>query len=405
MPVYEYNARNRQGKMVIGTLNATSERDLREALREDQLFLTRFKVSFDPDASNSSEGSLFQRIKLRDLVVASRQLATLVRAGIPINEALYACSVQTENRRIAETFRLVRLEVIEGETMSRAMRKHPKVFSDLYCSLVEAGESGGMLDKTLDIAADQLDREADLREKVKAAMTYPILVLFASVAVVAFMLLFIVPTFAKVYVQFHAELPLVTLSLVALSGFLSRWFWLIALAVVAAFILCRQFNKSDRGKLLFDRLKLKIPLVGKVLRKVAIARFCQTFSGMTNGGVPILRALQISSMTTGNKVIGDSIKDVIVAVKEGKMISRPLEETGHFPPMVVKMIQSGEDSGNMPEMLDEINRFYERDIEYSVDRLTKVMEPLMTVMVGGIVLFVLLALYYPVFNLTKVIRR
>jgi type IV pilus assembly protein PilC len=285
------------------------------------------------------------------------------------------------------------------------MRKHPRIFTELYCSLVEAGETGGVLDRTLDVAADQFDKEAELRERVKAALTYPVIVIIAAVAVVAFMLLMIVPTFAKVYVQFHAELPIVTKMLVSLSAFMVQYTWVIFVAIIAIFFAARYYNRTDQGRHFFDLVKLKIPLIGKILRKVAIARFCQTFSSMTNGGVPIIKALIVAGNTTGNVIIRDSVMTVSEAVKEGETFSRPLEATGQFPPMVTKMIASGEDSGNLPEMLDEINKFYERDIEYSVDRLTKIMEPLLTVVVGGIVLFVLLALYYPVFNLTQVIRR
>jgi type IV pilus assembly protein PilC len=407
MPVYEYAARNRQGKLETGTLNADTERELREALRSDSLFLTQFKVKFDPTSSSTQqEAGLFApKVKLRDMVVMSRQLATLVRAGLPINEALNTCSAQTENRTLAKVLRELRLDIIAGDSLSQAMRKHPRIFSELYCSLVEAGEAGGVLDKTLDVAAEQFDKEAELRERVKAAMTYPIIVLVAAFGVVAFMLLMIVPTFAKVYVQFKAELPIVTKLLVVMSGFMVSRGWLFALGVVATYFICRRINRTPKGKRFFDQLKLRIPMVGPLLRKVAVARFCQTFSSMTSGGVPILKALQVSAITSGNVIIEENVLKVAHAVKEGETISKPLEATGQFPPMVTKMIASGEDSGNLSEMLDEINHFYERDIQYSVDRLTKLMEPLMTVVVGGIVLFVLLALYYPVFNLTKVIRR
>jgi type IV pilus assembly protein PilC len=406
MPVYEYVARTREGKAENGTMHADSERDLREALRSDSLFLTKSTVRYDPNATTQPEGGLFKRsVKLRDMVVMSRQLATLVRAGLPINEALHTVSQQTENRTLSEVLQQVRLDIIAGDSMSLAMAKHPRVFTDLYCSLVEAGEAGGVLDKTLDVAAIQFDKEAELRERVKAAMTYPIIVVVAAVLVVAFMLVAIVPTFAKVYVQFKAELPVVTKSLVWLSSFMVTRGWLIIVGIVIFYFLCRWYNRTPNGRKFFDRFKLKIPLVGKVLRKVAIARFCQTFASMTDGGVPILKALQVSGSTSGNTVITEAIQKVTSSIKEGETLAKPLEATGEFPPMVTKMIASGEDSGNLSEMLSEINKFFERDIEYSVDRLTKLMEPLLTVMVGGIVLFVLLSLYYPVFNLTKVIKR
>ena len=275
----------------------------------------------------------------------------------------------------------------------------------MYVSLVEAGEAGGLLDRTLETAAVQFSQEAEIHEKVKAALTYPVLVIVAAAGVVAFMLIVIVPVFANVYQQFHAELPAVTLLLVNISFIVVHW-WLGVLLLGALFVYAlRRYIATPKGRLVFDTLLLKLPLMGKLLRKIAVARFTQTFAGMTSAGVPILRALTISANASGNMVIQRAVMYVAEQVQQGANLGLPLEQTGEFPPVVTRLIAAGEQSGNLDEMLGEITLFYHRDIQYAVEKLTKLMEPLMTIMVGGIVLFILMALYMPIFNLGQVLRR
>jgi type IV pilus assembly protein PilC len=339
------------------------------------------------------------------MVVMSRQLATLVRAGVPIVESLATVALQTENPILADAMREVRLQVVGGIGLAQAMRQHPKVFSDLYCSLVEAGEVGGVLDQTLDIAATQFDKEAVLKAQIKSAMTYPILVMVAAFGVVLFMLLVIVPVFKKVYTQFHANLPSLTQLLVAISDIFVHWWWLAILLIVAIVVGWSTYRKSPGGRLVTDQLFLKLPLVGKVIRKIAISRFTQTFGSATQGGIPILRALAVSANTSGNHVIRNAVMEVATHVQEGAQLAPPLDATGEFPPMVIRMIAAGEKSGSLSLMLDEITKFYERDVDYAVQKLTRLLEPLMTVVVGAIVLFVMLSLYMPIFNLGNVIKR
>ncbi|HEV2474413.1 MAG TPA: type II secretion system F family protein, partial [Chthonomonadales bacterium] len=242
------------------------------------------------------------------------------------------------------------------------------------------------------------------REKVKAAFVYPTIVLIASVGVVFFMLVFIVPVFAKVYDQFHAKLPAVTLSLIVLSNIILHYWWMVGALGVGAVMGVKKYLRTPAGRRLYDKMKLKAPLLGKLNRKIAIARFAETFAGASKAGVPIIRALAISAATSGNVIIIDAVMKGAGLVQEGASLAGPLEQTGEFPPMVTRMVAAGEHSGNLDEMLSELTRFYSRDIEYTVDRLTKIMEPAMTVCVGGIVLFVLLALYMPIFNMTQVLH-
>jgi type IV pilus assembly protein PilC len=407
MPTFSYTARDRAGQQSTGVIAAKDPTEVREVLRNKDLFVTQIKEKSGP--SQGSGGGLFsafskKKVKLTDMVVMSRQLATLVRAGISIVECLYAVAEQTENPVLKHTLSDIRLDVLTGSTLTDAMRKHPKVLSETYTSLVQAGETGGVLETTLEIAATQFDQEAELREKVKAAFVYPIIVLVASVGVVFFMLVFIVPVFAKVYEQFHAQLPAVTQLLVTMSFVIVHYWWMVLLCGIGIVMAFKRYIQTPTGRKIFDQIMLKLPLLGKLNRKIAVSRFTQTFAGAIKAGVPILRALAISAQTSGNVIIMDAIKKVANFVKEGATLSVPLEQTGQFPPMVTRMVSAGEQSGNLDTMLEEITKFYNRDIEYTVGKLTRIMEPAMTVVVGGIVLCVLLALYMPIFNLTNVVR-
>jgi len=405
MPEYLYTARDKGGNLTTGMIFAETDQELRDSLRTNDLYLTEFERRHDSVGKQQQRLFASRKVKLGDLVVMSRQLATLVRAGIPVVEALGTVAVQTENFVLAEALREVRLQVVAGEGLATAMRRHPKIFSELYCSLVEAGEVGGVLDQTLDVAATQFDRDAHLRQQVKAALVYPQLVVVASFGVVLFMLLFIVPIFKKVYTQFHAQLPGTTQLLVQISDFLAAYWWIGALGLISMILGYRRIRRSPKGRLATDRFFLRLPILGTVVRKIAISRFAQTFGSATHGGIPILRALAVSANTAGNYVIRDAVMKVATHVQEGASLAPPLDDTKEFPPMVIRMIAAGEKSGNLTLMLEEITKFYDRDVEYSVQKLTRLLEPAMTVLVGGIVLFVLLALYMPIFNLGNVIKR
>jgi type IV pilus assembly protein PilC len=294
---------------------------------------------------------------------------------------------------------------MSGSTLNDAMAKHPTIFPKLCIALVAAGEAGGMLDKTLDIMADQLDKEANMQAQVKAAMAYPKLVCVACAGVIAFMLTFIVPVFAKVYDQFHAQLPSVTLLLVAMSDFVTKMWWLALLLIFLFIKAMKAFRATKIGTRWFDTIALKMPVFGPIMRKIAIGRFAQTFAGSTRSGIPILNALAVCADTSGNVIIHGAIMKVAAQVSEGAPLAPALDETGQFPPMVTRMIAAGEKSGNLDEMLDEVALFYSRDVDYAIQKMTKMIEPLMTIVVGFIVLFVLLALYMPVFSLSHVIKK
>jgi type IV pilus assembly protein PilC len=405
MPNYTYKARDLSGNLTSGVVFADNDAALRSALRDSRLYLVDYKKSADSGERARGGFGRAKRVKLTDLVVSSRQLATLVRAGLPIIETLATLRAQVENQTLSAALAEIQQDVMSGSTLNDAMAKHPTIFPKLCIALVAAGEAGGMLDKTLDIMADQLDKEANMQAQVKAAMAYPKLVCVACAGVIAFMLTFIVPVFAKVYDQFHAQLPSVTLLLVAMSDFVTKMWWLALLLIFLFIKAMKAFRATKIGTRWFDTIALKMPVFGPIMRKIAIGRFAQTFAGSTRSGIPILNALAVCADTSGNVIIHGAIMKVAAQVSEGAPLAPALDETGQFPPMVTRMIAAGEKSGNLDEMLDEVALFYSRDVDYAIQKMTKMIEPLMTIVVGFIVLFVLLALYMPVFSLSHVIKK
>jgi type IV pilus assembly protein PilC len=404
MPTFQYAARDRAGKQVSGTLSGLDEQAVREQLRRKDLFVTSLVAQRQ---ARTEAGSSIRRkkVSLNDMVIMSRQLATLVRAGLPLVDSLGTLAGQTSNPMLRQTLTEIRGDVLAGSSFSNALAKHPKIFSDLYQSLAHAGEIAGALDETLHVAAEQLDKEQDMREKVKAAFVYPIAVVVTAVAVVFFLLTFVVPVFAGVYEQFHAKLPAPTLLLVTASKMIRSYWYIVLIGAFFGRRMLSRWQATDRGKRVCDQIKLKMPLLGPLNRKIAISRLTRTFGAMVQAGVPILSGLQTSARVTGNSIIMEVVNDAVQKVNEGVRLSVPLEQSGQFPSMVTRMISAGEESGNMDEMLRQITSFYDRDIEYAVQRLTRMLEPILTVVLGVIVGFVLLALYMPIFNLSKVIRR
>jgi type IV pilus assembly protein PilC len=405
MPTFQYVARDRAGKKITGTLAGMDERAIREQLRRKDVFVTTISAQKQGQGQQSSLFARKKKVKLNDMVVMSRQLATLVRAGLPLVESVQVLASQTENAMLKQTLVDVRADVLAGSTFTQAIGKHPAIFSELYQALSNAGEVAGALDETLHVAAEQLDKEQQLKETIKSAFVYPAAVVITAVGVVTFLLIFVVPVFANVYEQFHAELPAPTKLLVFFSKVITKFWWMVGAMIYGAMKLFKKWSQTDKGRKICDSLKLKVPLFGPLNRKVAISRMTRTFSAMVSAGVPILSGLQTAARVTGNVIFMEVITDAIAKVNEGVRLSVPLEQSGQFPNMVVHMIAAGEESGNMDDMLRQVTTFYDRDIEYAVQRLTRMMEPLMTVVLGIIVGFVLLALYMPIFNLSKVIHR
>jgi len=407
MPKYKYVARDRTGKSSNGTLQASDEAELRNILRSNGLFLTQVRgtTGADDHSSAGSPGLFVKGPTLQDMVIATRQLATMMRAGMPMMETLNLVSSQVTKPGLRSAFRELERAVSGGESLSVAMAKYPKIFNKLVIAFVESGEATGNLADTLEACAIQLDREDNLRRKVKAATTYPKIVVAACVGTVAVMIVVVVPVFSQVYRQLGSQLPGPTLLLMNTSDFVIHYGWLVVLLTAIGSYAYKRFADTDDGRKKLDILSLKLPVLGVIFRKIAIARFVQTLSAALRSGVPVLQALQISGNMAGNAVIRDAIVEATQRIREGSPIAGELEKTGEFPLMVTRMLGAGESSGSLDTMLDEVNRFYDRDVEYSVDKLTRMIEPMMTMLVGGIVLLILLALYMPVFNLGKALNH
>lgn len=405
MPNFEYTARDMRGNELTGTLPADGESQLRKALRLDGLFVTHAVRAENQEANSASLLFIGKRVRLGDMVIFSRQLATMVRAGLTILDALDAVESQTENQVLGNIVRDVRKSVMQGKSLADSMKKHPKVFSKLYLALVQAGEVSGSLDQTLEIAGEQIEKESQIQEQIRAALTYPKLVVVASFGMVVFMLMTIVPTFSKVYAQMSAKLPASTMMLISVSKAGRTYWYVFAIAAGSAFFGFQKFKESEKGRAFLDRISLRIPFIGQVVRKIAIGRFAQTFAGAVRGGIPILQALEVSGNTAGNTTIQTAIEAAANRVQGGQGLATSLENSGQFPSMVVRMVAAGERSGELDEMLEHIAKFYQRDADHAIGKLTKLLEPIMTVLVGFIVLFILSALYMPVFSIGKIMKR
>jgi type IV pilus assembly protein PilC len=348
----------------------------------------------------------FQRIKAEELTVATRQLSTMVSSGMTLLRSFYVLEEQTENDKLREAFTAVRKDVEAGLSLSQALARHPTVFNDLYVAMVAAGESGGILESTLLRVADQLEKDDALRRQIKAAMIYPGLIAsFAGIVLIA-LVTFLVPVFEKIFKDFGGDLPVITKFTVWLSHmFIQRWYVLIAV-VVGMVWLFRKWKSSERGRLQWDKLKLRTPMkIGDIVQKVALARFSRTFSGLVSAGVPMLEAIDITGRTSGNKVVELAMNDVQKSVKKGGTLAAPMRNAPTaFPIMVVQMIGVGEETGALEQMLSKIADFYEDQVAAALKALTSILEPLMIMMVGAIVGFIVISMYLPMFQVYDQIR-
>lgn len=404
MPTFAYIARDISGRAVNGTLTGTDERAIREQLRRSNLYVTKMEVHGSSKAAGSQSSLFGGRVKLYDLVVFSRQLSTLVRAGLQLTEALDILAQQTRNETLRAAIKEMYQDIASGSTMSSTMKKHPKLFSELYVSLVEAGETGGLLDQTLDTAAIALDTEMEIREKVRSAFVYPIAVVITAIGVVTFLLAYVVPIFASVYSQFHAELPAITKILVFISACLKSYWWVGVLALTGTVYACSRIYRTYRGRRFFDRLKTRVPLFGHLIEKIGLARTSHTLAALTNAGVPLTRALGTAGRVSGNALVMDAMDEVNLQIQNGTAMGVAMADTRRFPLIMTRMIAAGEQSGNLGEMLEQVARFFDREVDYGVKRLLTMIEPILTIVLGFVVGFILLALYYPIFNLGNVVK-
>src|SRR5215203_877240 len=403
MAVYTYKAMDKQGEIIQDKAEGSGTLAVATELRHQGLLVIDVK---EQGAANKDILEPFKRVKLTDLVVFSRQLATMINAGLPIVRALYVLSEQTENPKLKDVVVEVRKDVEAGNFLSQALEKHPKVFSRLYVEMVKAGEVGGMLDGVLLRVADQMERDQDLRRKVKSAMTYPVVVFILAILAASFMLIFIVPVFAGLFEDLGGTLPLPTRICMAISGILtSFWGILVYAGMALAVVLFLRWKRTEQGRKVWGRAVLRIPAkIGDVMKKVVLARFARTLSTLSAAGVPILQAIEITATSSGNWVVEKALLKSRDAIREGIPLYKPLETEPVFPPMVTRMIAVGEETGDIDGMLTKIAEFYESEVDAAVKALTALIEPIMVVVVGGIVGAIVISMYLPMFEIYNLIE-
>jgi type IV pilus assembly protein PilC len=403
MALYTYRALDKQGEIVQDKLEGAGEMAVAHELRQQGLLVIDVK---EQSVGQKDILEPFKRIKLGDLVVFSRQLATMINAGLAIVRALYVLYEQTENPKLKDVVVAVRKDVEAGSSLSEALEKHPEVFSRLYVEMVKAGEIGGILDGVLLRVADQLERDQDLRRKVRSAITYPMVVLVLAILAASFMLIFIVPVFATMFQDLGGTLPLPTRITMAISDILTSIFGVLVYAGMAlAVVAFLRWKKSEKGRKVWGRAVLRIPAkIGDVVRKVALARFARTLATLGAAGVPILQAIEITATSSGNWVVESSLLKSRDAIREGVPLYKPLEAEPVFPPMVTRMIAVGEQTGDIDGMLTKIAEFYESEVDAAVKALTSIIEPLMIVVVGGIVGAIVISMYLPMFEIFNLIE-
>jgi len=399
--VFKWTGKTVRGTVQSGEISAASKEEATTLLRKQKITPTKIVAK----QGGMFGGMLFGgSISEKDIVVFTRQFATMIDAGLPLVQALEILSKQTESRTLSSVIGEVKNSVEGGETYADALRKHPKIFDELYVNMVMAGETGGILDTILNRLAGYIEKSMQLKKKVKGAMTYPVVIVTVAVSVIAIIMVKVVPTFVSMFRQLGGTLPVPTQVVIAMSNFLAGPGGLISLGVIIATVVAiRQARKTEKGKYYFDIILLKLPVFGLLLRKVAVAKFTRTLGTLVSSGVPILDGLEICSRTAGNKVIEYAVNEVRMAVTEGKTIAEPLLKSQVFPPMVNQMISVGEATGALDAMLSKIADFYDDEVDNTVNNLTSLMEPMLMVFLGGSVGFIVVAMYLPIFKMISLI--
>ncbi len=396
MPVFAYSARTVGGELKQDEIELPTRDEVIKYLRKRRLIPVTVR-----EKPKEIKFGLKRTVKTREMVILTRQFATMINAGLPLVKALQILTAQASNPTIQTAIEKVVHDVESGDTLAHALKEHPKLFTPLYVNMVAAGETGGILDTILLRLATFLEKADALRRKVKGAMIYPAVVFSVAALAIAILLLFVIPTFEAMFASFNQELPLPTRIVIGLSRFLQGyWLWLLIGGAVAG-VLFRRWIATSSGRLLFDRMLLRAPLLGPLIRKSAIARFTRTLSTLLSSGVSILEGMEITARTAGNRVIHDAVIESRASIAGGKSISEPLQQSGVFPPMVTQMINVGEETGDLDGMLGKIADFYEDEVDVAVESLLKALEPVMIVILGTIVGGMIIAMYLPIFGMVS----
>jgi len=400
MPVFEYTAKNVQsGQLVKGSLDVPSRDDVIAHIRKNRMTLVSVREA--PKSINLSFGG---GITTRDVVIFTRQFATMINAGLPLVQSLNILAQQTENKKLADVTKAVVYDVEAGNTLADALAKHPKAFTDLYTNMVAAGEAGGILDTILMRLATFLEKNDAIVRKVKGAMVYPAVIISVAVLAIAILLIFVIPTFREMFASVNMELPLPTRAVIGMSDLLVNWWWAFIGGIAVLLFGIRQYYGTTGGRKAIDGMMLNAPVLGDLLRKSAVSRFTRTLGTLISSGVSILDGLEITAKTAGNRVIHDAVMSSRQSIAGGETIAGPLQTSGVFPPMVISMISVGEQTGGLDEMLSKIADFYDAEVDVAVSALLSLMEPIMIVVLGVVVGGIIVAMYLPIFDMVNAVQ-
>ncbi len=400
MPQFEWSGTKRSGESVSGVMAADNKDAVIQNLRKQQIAVTKVKEKGKEFALPKFGGG----VSSKDLAVFTRQFSVMIDAGLPITQCLEILGSQQENKFFQKIIFAVREDVEGGANLSDALKRHPKVFDALYCNLIAAGEAGGILDTILQRLSVYIEKNVKLKAAVKSAMIYPVVVVVVAILIVAVIMWKVIPTFGSLFAGLGAKLPLPTRIVINISNFLGAWWWLIGLTIVIIVVAIRTYYATPGGRYNLDKFQLHIPVLGVVLKKIAVARFCRTLGTLVSSGVPILEGLEITAKTSGNAIIEEAIMKTRKSVEEGKTIVEPLQATGLFPGMVTQMIGVGEATGALDAMLSKVADFYEDEVDEAIANLMSLLEPIIIVFLGGAIGGIVIAMYMPLFTLISQIQ-
>ncbi|MBF0551386.1 MAG: type II secretion system inner membrane protein GspF [Deltaproteobacteria bacterium] len=404
MPVYEYRALDAAGKSKKGIIDADTPRAARQRLRSQGLFPIEVTWTSVEKTSSGWRHLTWHRLSPKDVSAAIRQLATLVGSGLPLVESLNALIEQSDSPEMKRSCTQIKDRVVEGGTLADAMSSHPKMFSPLFINMVRAGEASGALEVVLNRLADFSESHLKLRNKIRATMAYPFFMLFVGLAVLFFLFTFVIPTVTGMFTEMKRALPLPTLILLQVAGFFRAFWWLLAAGLVGAFFWVRKMAQTPRWGLAIDRFMLRAPVFGGLVRKLIVTRVTRTLATLLASGIPLLTALAIVKAIVTNREIVGALDKTIQDIGEGSDLAGPLRKSGVFPPMVIHLVAAGEKSGQLEEMLNKIADAYEDDVETTVTSLTSILEPVMILLMGGIVLFIVVSILLPILEMTKLVK-
>lgn len=411
MPVFGYRALDSRGKSISGTIDADSSGAAKDKLKRLGYFPTDVSEERTKQPTKVKIfgrefvlGEIFGRTRLSDVTIATRQLSTLLEAGIPLIQGLAAVIEQTDSLALKKVLTKIRDRVNEGSSLANALREHPRVFDELYINMVHAGEQSGTLEIVLERLADFLDKKIEIRNKILSTLTYPIIMSVVALGVITFLVGFVIPRVSRIFEGLHQTLPAITVALLTASYFVRDFWWLLIGVIVILYILFRRYLKSEGGRKNFDRLVIKSPVLGKLTLKIAIARFARTLATLLKGGVPMLTSMEIVSAVVNNSLITESIKRSKESLSEGESLAEPLKKAKIFPPLVIHMVAIGEQTGELEDMLLRAAVAYEREVDRAIETLTSLFGPLMILIMGGMVTLIVLSILLPILNMTQGLR-